>query len=432
MRGLRSFLGLFAILVALGAYLYFVESKRTPGAPAEKRDKVFAVEADQIEELTIRSESGDRTTLRRAGGAWQIVEPLTAEADETEAAGIARGLSTLEQERIIEEEPSSLEEFGLAEPRIEIAFKAAGTEHRLLIGSKTPTGGDLYAKTDDSPRVFLVASWHESTFDRGTFELRDKTALKFDRDAADSLEIVTGGRTIRFAKANGEWQIAQPPVSRPDAPAIEGLLARLRNLQMKKVVTPEQAAKHGLDSPAATVHIGSGSSRATLLVGAEAGEGEVYARDAARPAIFTIEASLLDDLKRDAAEYRQKDIFDARVFNTTRVEVARAGQTLVFEKTDGTWRQTAPEAKEADGSKIDALLSALTIARAESFVERQPQGAATEASVALKFDDGRKEERVTFFRSGGDAYAVRSDAQGAARIEASVLDGILKALDEVR
>ena len=52
MRGLRSFVGLLAILIALGAYLYFVESKREPG-DGEKRDKVFNVASDAIEEVTV-------------------------------------------------------------------------------------------------------------------------------------------------------------------------------------------------------------------------------------------------------------------------------------------------------------------------------------------------------------------------------------------
>jgi hypothetical protein len=147
MRGLRSFVGLLAILVALGAYLYFVESKRDPAETGEKRDKVFTVEADAIEEVTVKAESGERTTLRKTGSEWQLVEPTTAPADATEISGITSNLARLEQERLVEENPSDLAEFGLAEPRIEVSFKAGGNEQRLLIGSKTPTGADLYAKT---------------------------------------------------------------------------------------------------------------------------------------------------------------------------------------------------------------------------------------------------------------------------------------------
>jgi hypothetical protein len=433
MRGLRSFIALLVVAIALGAYLYFFESKRTPGAETEPRDKVFAVEADQIDEITVKSESGERTTLKKSGSDWQIVTPVTADADDAEAPGIARNLATLEQQRVVEENPSDLKDFGLAEPRIQLTFKAGGQEHVLLIGSKTPTGSDLYAKTGAASKVFLVASFVESTFNRTTFDLRDKSALNIDRDAADRVEAVAGTRSMKFAKKDGQWQIVEPAVPRTDLPAIEGLVSRLDGVQMKKIVTqePTDLKQYGLDKPAVTVRVGAGSAEATLLIGSKAEEGDVYAKDASRPDIFTIEATLLDDLQKGPGEYRQKDIFDARAFNTTRLEITRAGQTTVIEKADDKWRQTAPAAKDSDTAKVDALLSALTSARADSFVDAPPAKATEEASVSLTFDNGKKEQ-IRLLRAGEDAFAVRGDAPGAAKLAGSVLDGIVKALDEAK
>jgi hypothetical protein len=443
MRGLRSFIGLVIVLIALGAYLYFVESKRTPGDDAAKKTKVFAVESDKIEEVTVRSESGDTTKVEKKGGNWQIVAPANVPADAAEVSSIATNLASLEEERVIEENATELKDFGLAEPRIEIAFKSGGQEHKLLIGSKTPTGSDLYAKTAAAPKVFLIASYLDSTFNRSTFDLRDKTALKFDRDGADSLEVATGDRVIQFGKVDGSWTLKQPAIPRSDTAAIEGLLARINGLQMKSLAAaePSDLKQYGLDKPAASVRVGSGSSQASLLIGSKAEEGNVYAKDASRPAVFTIEASLLDDLKKDAGEYRQKDLFDARSFNTSRVEASRGGGSQVFEKTtvkdkDGKeeqkWKQTAPAAKDVDDAKLDALLSSLAGARADSFVEKPPADAKAEATFMVKFDEGKKEEEVTFLRSGTDAYATRKGTPGAAKLSASTLDDILKALDGLK
>lgn len=441
MRGLRSFIALLVILIGLGGYLYFVESKRTPGASTDKKNKVFTVESDKIDEVTIRSESGDTTTLKKNGSEWQIVAPANAPADSTEISGIATNLASLEEERVIDEKATDLKDFGLAEPRVEVTFKAGGQEQKLLIGSKTPTGSDVYAKTAAQPKVFLIASYLDSTFNRKTFDLRDKTALKIERDTVDALEIATADRTLKFAKVNGSWQLTQPSVPRSDASPIESLIARINGLQMKSLAAAEPAdlKQYGLDTPAASVRIGAGSSQASLLIGSKAEEGTVYAKDGSRPAVFTIEANLLDDLKKDAGEYRQKDLFDARAFNTTWLQVTRGG--LVFEKTavkdkDGKeeqkWKQTAPSAKDVDGAKIDSLLSALTGARADSFVDKPPADAKPEVVVTLKFDEGKKEEEVTFLKAASDAYAVRRDSSGAAKLSGSTLDEILKALDGLK
>jgi hypothetical protein len=239
--------------------------------------------------------------------------------------------------------------------------------------------------------------------------------------------------------------MAAPVQGRADFSAVEGLVSRVAGLQMKSVVdgSPDDAA-FGLAKPAATVKLGSGSSQATVAIGGPAGEGAVYARDLSRPIVFTVESSVLDELKKDPSEFRQKDLFDARSFNATRLDIVRAGQTYAFEKTkaknkegqdEEKWRQLSPQARDLDQASFDTLLSAITSARASSFVDAATAAkamASPELSVAIKFDEGKKEERVSFARAGSDAYASRAGEPGAARIEASSLESIIKALQELK
>jgi hypothetical protein len=445
MRGLRSFLGLVIVLIALGAYLYFVDSKRTPGDDGEKRDKVFAVEADKIEEISIKSEAGEQTTARKTGTAWQIVAPVTAQPDEAELSGLATNLASLEIQRVVEENAADLKEFGLAEPRVEVAFKANGQQHRLHIGQKAPTGTNVYARVNDEKKVFLIASYLESTFNRSTFDLRDKAVLKVERDKVDALEIATGVRTVRFTKGDGQWRMTAPAGARADFSGIESLIGRLGSAQMKSIAAAESTdlKKYGLEKPAATIRLGTGSSQAALAIGSAAEEGSVYARDLSRPLVFTIESSLLEEVKKDPGELREKDLFDARSFNATRIEFTRPGQVVAFEKQktknkegqeEEKWRQVLPSPRDVDSAKVDALVSSVTAVRADSFVESAAKTGLDkpELSVAIKFDEGRKEDRVSFGRSGSDAYASRSGEPGAAKIAAATLDAITKSIEELK
>jgi hypothetical protein len=448
MRGLRSFIVLLLIAIPLGWYAYR-DSQRPLGDDAPKKEKVFTVDSEKIEEITIKSESGEQTRLQKSGSDWKIVAPTTAAPDSTEVSGLTMNLSTLEIQRVVDENPPDLKEYGLAQPRIEVSFKSGGQQHTLLIGQKTPPGTDLYARRGDDKKVFLIGSHLETTFNRTTFDLRDKSVLKVERDKLDALELSSAGKTTRFVRPSGEWQLAAPVQGRADFSAIEGLVSRLTGLQMKSVVdTPESdQKKYGLDKPSATVRFSSGSSQATLVMGGPAAEGTIYARDLSRPAVFTVESSVLDELKKDPSEYRQKDLFDARAFNATRVEIVRAGQTHVFEKTktknkegqeEEKWRQTSPQTRELDQSSFDALLSAMTGARASSFVSAADTAGATKAlatpelTATIKFDEGKKEERVTFAKSGTDAFASRAGDPGAAKLEASTVDSIVKALQELK
>ena len=149
MRGLRTFLGLLVILVALGGYLYFVESKRTPGDSGPKKEKVFTVESDKIEEISIKSEAGEQTTLKKSGTTWQIVAPVTAKPDDAEVSGLTTNLSGLEIQSVVDENAAELKEYGLAEPRVRVTFKAGGQSQTLEIGNKTPPGSDLLREACD-------------------------------------------------------------------------------------------------------------------------------------------------------------------------------------------------------------------------------------------------------------------------------------------
>ncbi|MCZ2096772.1 MAG: hypothetical protein LC121_11035, partial [Anaerolineae bacterium] len=59
---------LLAVLVALGAYIWFVERGREPVNP-DAKPKVFpTLQADQVEELKVTSSKGETTALKKENG----------------------------------------------------------------------------------------------------------------------------------------------------------------------------------------------------------------------------------------------------------------------------------------------------------------------------------------------------------------------------
>ena len=438
MKGVRSFLVLLAVAAALSGYLYY-DSKR-PVDEGTKQEKVFAdLQSDKIDQVTVKAAAGDRTTVQKQGDGWQITQPAAVAADSGEISGITSNLASMEVQRVVDEKPTDLKQYGLEPPRIEVAFKTGGTERTVLLGAKSPTGSDLYAKLPDKPRVFLVPSFIEANFNKSTFDLRDKTILKVDRDKLDHVEIETPDHTLKFARQGADWRITQPIDARADFSTLEGILGRLNASPMKSIVAPEvkdpkDLAQYGLDKPAATVHVIAGSSRAELAVGKSSGEGAVYAKDLSRPMVFTVESALADDLKKSADDFRLKDLFDARSFNTTRVEIDRKGTKLAFEKDKDAWKQVMPSAKAADAAKVEALLTALTNTRATGFVDKAAGTGldAPELTATIKFEDGKKEDKVSFGRKGTDAFAQRAGDPGAGKIDGTALDAILKAADALK
>ena len=446
MRGAKSLIILVVVLAGLGAYIYFIESKKPAGGEAaDAKPKVFSVEADKIAEVSVKSEAGEKTTIRKTGSNWEIVDPGPVKADAGEVSGITTNLATLENARIVDEKPADLKQYGLAEPRIDVGFKTGADKDfkHLLVGDKTATGGDLYAKVGSDPKVFLIAGFLEGTFNKTTFDLRDKTALTFDRDKVDRFQVDAGGQTLQLSLANGEWSLVKPIQAPADFGTVESMVGRLQSAQMKSIAAPDAAdlKQYGLDKPELTAVLGMGSSQASFLIGKKADEGTVYAKDASRPMVFTVESGVLDELKKPADQVRRKDLFTSRAYNTTSVEMTRGAETVAFEKVKAQgkdaadkWRETRPTAKDADAAKLETLLTKLSNLRAQSWADSTAKTGleAPVLVVTMKFDEGKREEKVSFGKSGADVYASAAGQPGAAKVDAAEFEEALKALDAVK
>jgi hypothetical protein len=226
--------------------------------------------------------------------------------------------------------------------------------------------------------------------------------------------------------------------------ATEGLIGKVQSAQMKSIVaddpSPADLKKYGLDKPSASVTVGLGSAKASLLLGGKTGEGTIYAKDASKPVVMTVDASLVDDLKKGADEYRKRDLFAFRAYDTTRLEFTRAGQTIAFDKIkaakpedEDKWRRTGAQA-DADKEKMSVLLAKLESLRAMSFVDSTAKTGLDMPvlMVYAKYDDGKKEERVMFGKAGNDVYASRPGEPGAAKVNPMEFDEVVKKLDELQ
>lgn len=445
-RGLWSTLALVVVLAGLGAYIYFVLNKQTDSAASSsKQEKVFpSVTSDKIDEVRVSSSAGDSTALKKENGAWQIVQPAPAKADDNEVNGIASALASIEVTRVIDENASNLNDYGLSNPRIEVDFKAAGDKdyRKLLIGEKTPTGGGLFAMRGGDKRVLSIPAFQETTFDKKTFDLRDKTLIKFDRDKVDKIDIVANDKPVDFAKDGGDWKIVKPVAAKADFGSVEGLIGKVQSAQMKSIAadapSPADLKKFGLDKPQEVVELAAGSSKATLQIGGKADDNTVYARDASKSMVVTIDKSLVDDLTKSADDYRVKDLFQFRAYNANHVEITRGDQKIVLDRVKGEgdkpdkWRRSSPNPADVDRDKVDGALAKLANMRAASFVDSAAKTGLDKPAmtVSVKFDDNKKEEKVTFAKVGDDTYASRGEP-GAMKIEAADYTDVNKAIDDI-
>jgi hypothetical protein len=262
----------------------------------------------------------------------------------------------------------------------------------------------------------------------------------------DSLELASAGQTIRLEKSGEDWKLVKPVQAPADFVSVNGLLGQLQSAQMTALKDKPDDLKdlkqYGLDRPQVVATIGMGSASAKFELGNEADPSSVWARDPSKAAVFSVNNGVATELKKTVEDLRRKDVFEFRPYNTTRFEITRGSATRAFERVKGTgenavdtWKQVVPAEKPVDSSNFEGVLLDLSNLRAESFVDRS--GPATghnppAAVITVKFDDGKKEERVAIGTAGSSVFATRADQPGALKVEAGKYEAALKKLDSIQ
>ena len=434
MRSGRSFLFLILVAAGLGSYIYFVEMKRDPTeTEVTAKEKVFTIAPASVEEVEITNDKAQTTRVAKKDTIWSIVAPSAMEADSNEVIQMVSQLESLERAKVIEENPASAAPFGLEPPRIRVAFKAAGepTPRVLLIGNKTPTGGDLYAKVEGQPAVFLIGGFLEDTFNRKPFDLREKTVLKFTSDGVTGITLVQGTTRIVLEKTGNDWKLTAPSGAKADGAAVGALIGQVAQAKMTGITegdaSPAALKEHGLDKPQAIVTIRTGSATAELAIGKKEDDTHVFARDLSRPLIFSVDKTLFDGLAKKADDFRVKDVFAYRSFTATGMDVVYGGETYTFaKKKEGEvdkWSQTKPAEKAVDAAKFDDFLTTLSNLRAESFSDKPLTGGDSVTVFARFGEVGTPQaETVTLRKVGSTVHAIRSGEAGAAVVSTTDFD----------
>jgi len=435
-----------AVLVGLGAYAYFVESKRP--ADSETKEKVFSVEQDKIDELTLSKPGSDAIRLARAGDAWRMESPQAVAADAQEVATLLSSLESLEIDAVVAEGDVDLAEFGLASPRLTVELLPTGATEplKLMLGDKVPASGGIYARIPSRARVFTLASHIESSFDKQPFDLRDRDVLHVERDAVRTLEI--SGPEGRYALARGEgeeWSFTEPLETHAGRWTVDGLVGSLERLRMESVAdeAAEDLAPFGLDRPARSVVLGlMDDTRKTLEIGTSLEQGQYHAREAESRLIAVIPGSIVDDLAKGMDELRAKRLLDVATYQVSGFDVEAGGvkhsyaRDAAEDSGEQSWSRTAPDAKSLETNVVQDALFKVGGVEAQGFVD-SPEASDTYGldspalRVSLRFEDDKPEQWFEVGQKGSDYFARRIDDQALLKLDAEKAEELIKAFKEL-
>jgi hypothetical protein len=446
---------LFALAAALAAFVYFYEIEgeqaRVDAKAAE--DRLFPdVEQAEIASISLRASDAPEIRLERRDGRWRITAPIDYAADAFAADGVSSAITQLMSESVVEE-PRLLDVYGLGESDLEVRFAVGDLERALRIGDRTPVGSNSYASIEGDDRVYIVASYQLSSFEKELEDLRDKRILDFDQAAVERIAVSWPGTRAVVERSDAGWQMVEPVRAPADVDSVEGLLSSLSFLRAAAFVDePGSEEGMGLAPPQFAVELelsgeaeGSDPKIARFAVGGVDETGsERFARGTAG-SHYTISQQSFDGFPRELVEYRDRRLAEFAADDVRRVELgfhSAAGETVAVSVTreGDTW---VSDADPVESEQLGALVDVLSRLRADDIIaeelgseELRGMGLDPAKAVLAVYGDGDPAERLAEIHFGvafGDGIAARTpDRDTIFSVGAALADAIPADLEDYR
>jgi len=247
-------------------------------------------------------------------------------------------------------------------------------------------------------------------------EGQQEVFLDIPRDRVDAIEIERDGDTIRLARdPQRRWWLQAPEVAPARPQAVEDLLyeATTPGVLRRFTVDAQERDELGLDTPAATLHLGGEGIDVTLQVGIDAPtlQGRYYLGRSDGDEVIITASPLRQTLQKPAEELRRHRIFAIPRWRTVAVEMTDGDRRLRLSKgEEGVWTIAEPDLGRADARRVTDWLDAMDQAEAPELASLAGAEAPlmiTEPWSSLRLVDDQQAASVVHLsrQPGGDAVA---------------------------
>ncbi|MGB6876179.1 MAG: DUF4340 domain-containing protein [Candidatus Acidiferrales bacterium] len=412
----KSTLIVVVVAVALGAFVYFYDSKHNPKTTSEAvLEAAFSIKPEEISSLTIHRQS-DTMAFMKKGAEWDLTQPIETRADQTEIGGIVNDLSDLKIQRSFAP-TDALSKYGLANPAVKIEFQAKnGSSHSVQLGDKDFSNSAVYALIDGSKQINLLPTSLLDETDKPVAQLRDRSMIDLNGSQVTALTLRDASGDITIAKPQTGWEITSPRKALADSSAVDALVSSLSSIKFTDVVSeaPTDVAKYGLEHPAIMLDVTAQGGKQFQLVLGKKGDDH-YGRDLARPMIFSVDAPVYNSFDKKFFDLRDKSILQFDPTTITTVIIQNANGTIECSQgKEDQWSVVEPVADKGKSVQSWKILDPVQNARATQIYDApSPAVQAHLKKPAIQMtltDKSNKTTTIQISAASGNSVYVRTSA----------------------
>lgn len=313
MKARQTLIYLVVLLLIGGWFTYFEVIRKGEKEAVEKQAKrIFQIQPSEIDFVSITPKDKKAVDLQK-DGKWNIVQPIRTEVNGPVVEDYLRMLAGLESQGEVSASPGSLEPFGLEAPVLKVSIRAGERSQELLIGEKSPVGGNRYARTGAKPGIFLVPEGQFSAINKGLDDLRRRQLLDFQPQDVAGLSVKwTDGSFWEVKSIDGKWAAPSHPDLNIKESKVRNVIDQLHWLQAGSFLQDEvkNLTAHGLEPPMVTINLrfADGQTADLKLGSAKNAKAGLAALSSQLEAVAQVERSILEDIPQSVQSLEDRTL----------------------------------------------------------------------------------------------------------------------------
>ncbi len=402
------------LLAALSGILYWSnhhkpEEGSAVNASLNSSPKILSFNQADIVKVKIQRKGQNQVDLTKDdSGSWQISGPAPLAADQAAVSSLLASLSALDSDRLVEDNVKDFSPYGLANPSLELDVTLKnGKSEKLLIGDRTPAGNDYYAMLTGDPRLFILASFNESSLDKNENDLRDKRLITLDFDKVSRIELLdqqSGKKSaIAFERVKDTWQIMRPMPYRTDGFRVDELVSTLKNARFIPSANADEkkdsaAFQSAQPFAAATVIGATGTQRVEI----RKLKGDFFAKSSVVSGVHKVSEDIGTGLNKSLDDFRNKKLFDFGYTDPDNIELHDGDKSYYLTRSGSDW--WGPDGQKLDKTTTDTLLDRLRDLSASKFTD----SGFTEATLRISvLSNDKKHSEALLLAKTKDNYIAK-------------------------
>lgn len=374
----KSTFVLLILVLATGGYMLAFERGSDQGAAYRKLDaQAIRFSPKSVSSFRLKKDALELEFLR-TDAKWTLSYPVMARVSMEQLDRMMTGLASLKRNDVVPVEGlADFNQYGFDAPRATLLIADSQGTKTWLIGRDAPLGTQVYIMEEGGTEAVVTDVAVLGMLPTSVDDVRDRSIFPRGMAPVNRIDIRRKAGFLQLgADVMGGWRIQQPIISSAENGAVAELLDAVFQTRIEKFVADEvtDMTSYGLQDPQAQIMLSSGEDTGVgLLIGNPLPDNPalVYAKQTEEYAIFAVSTNVLEYLRVDADQLRDRRLLPMDLRHVRQVSLERAGNgTLTLNlATNGLWEVTQPRRWAANPETMGGFLSIWQSAQIDKFVE---------------------------------------------------------------